>query len=72
LLLIEQVLPLPESSTLDALFDGTMSDLNMLVVLPGRERTEAEYTSLPEQAGFRVSRIISNVSLRSVIEIVPI
>ncbi|HVZ34091.1 MAG TPA: methyltransferase, partial [Polyangiaceae bacterium] len=33
-------------------------DLNMLVVLDGRERTEEQYAALLEQAGFRLARFL--------------
>jgi hypothetical protein len=43
-------------------------DLNMLVMIGGRERTEAEYRRLLAGAGFRVERIIPTHSPYSVIE----
>jgi hypothetical protein len=33
-------------------------DINMLALLPGRERTEAEFAGLFAQAGFTLSRVI--------------
>jgi hypothetical protein len=33
-------------------------DLNMLVVLDGRERTQEQYAALFEQAGFRLARFL--------------
>jgi hypothetical protein len=43
-------------------------DLNMLVLLGGRERTEEEYQRLFQAAGFRLERIIPTRSPFSVIE----
>lgn len=43
-------------------------DLNMLVLLGGRERTEAEYRRLLQEAGFRLERVIPTHSPFSVIE----
>lgn len=43
-------------------------DLEMLVSLAGRERTEAEYAELLRQAGFRHSRTVGTVGPASVIE----
>jgi hypothetical protein len=43
-------------------------DLNMLVMTGGRERTEAEFRDLYEQAGFRLTRVVPTESPFSVIE----
>ena len=40
----------------------------MLVLQPGRERTEEEYRQIFRAAGFRLERIIPTHSLFSVIE----
>ena len=63
LLLIERVLkpgnePDPERGM----------DLNMLVMLRGRERTEAEFRALLEDAGFRLTRVIAMPLPWSIIE----
>lgn len=63
LLIIEMVVPL----------DGMPSpakamDLNMLVLLGGRERTEHEFRELLVAAGFRLDRVIQTHSPFSVIE----
>jgi hypothetical protein len=47
------------------------SDLNMMVVTGGRERTEAEFRSLIESAGFHVARIVPTLAMMSVIEGLP-
>jgi hypothetical protein len=52
-LVIERVLP-----TGDAPHFGKLLDLTMLVLLGGRERTEAEFRSLYERSGFRLSRVV--------------
>jgi SAM-dependent methyltransferase len=46
----------------------SLLDLNMLVLLPGRERTAQEYIGLIARAGLRLDRIISSASPVSVIE----
>lgn len=45
-----------------------ISDLNMLVMLGGRERTSVEWHALFEAAGFRVTAIVSSEAGPSVIE----
>jgi hypothetical protein len=47
------------------------SDLMMLVLLTGRERTEAEFRNLYASAGFRLSRIIP-VEGAAIFEGVPV
>lgn len=46
-------------------------DLNMLVMLRGRERTEAELRALLENAGFRLARVIEMPLPWSIIECQP-
>lgn len=43
----------------------------MIVHTGGRERTEVEYASLLEAAGFRLTRIVPTRVAQSVIEAVP-
>jgi O-methyltransferase domain/Dimerisation domain len=45
-------------------------DLEMLVALDGRERTEAEYAELLRQAGFRHTRTVATVGPASIVEAV--
>jgi SAM-dependent methyltransferase len=47
------------------------SDLNMLVMLGGRERTVGEYQVLLADAGFSLTRVISTASPMSIIESQP-
>jgi hypothetical protein len=63
LLLVEMVIP-PDNQPSPA----HAMDLNMMVVLGGRERTEAEYQRLFQGAGFRLERVIPTHSPFSVIE----
>jgi hypothetical protein len=44
----------------------------MLVLLPGRERTEAEYGKLLEATGFTLSRVIGTWSELSILEALPV
>jgi hypothetical protein len=67
LLLIQRVLPVraKHSSAVQAL---VLSDFNMMVMNGGRERTEPEYRTLLEAAGFEVTKIIPTQSEMTVIE----
>jgi hypothetical protein len=70
LLVVEPIVPeRAGSSWFDQMLAAT--DLNMLVVAGGRERTEAEFRALVEAAGLRVSRIVETPASLSVIEAVP-
>lgn len=63
LILLEMVLPQRASS-----FIGHMLDLEMLLMLHGKERTRAQYSELFDRAGFRLQRVIPTVSPISLIE----
>jgi ubiquinone/menaquinone biosynthesis C-methylase UbiE len=64
LLVIEMIIP-PGNEP----FAGKLSDLDMLVCTEGgRERTEAEFRTLFEAAGFKLTNIIPTQSLMNVIE----
>jgi hypothetical protein len=66
LLLIEQVLkPVNQPDT------GRFMDLTMLVLLTGRERTEAEFAALLRAAGFSLRQVIPTSGLLSIIESQP-
>ncbi|HEX8150536.1 MAG TPA: methyltransferase [Pyrinomonadaceae bacterium] len=52
----------------EQLFEAAVSDLNMMVLTGGRERTEAEYRTLLGRAGFRLSRVVQTRALVSLIE----
>lgn len=69
LLLIERVLP--ETVGPEAL-DDLLSDLDMLVIPGGQERTDAEYSSLLQRAGFRLERIIPTSTYFKIVESVPV
>ena len=66
LLLIEKVIP-PGNAP----FAGKMTDITMLLVAVGRERTAEEYRALLTAAGFAVRRIVPTRSPASVIEAIP-
>jgi hypothetical protein len=51
---------------------GKYLDLGMLVLLPGRERTEAEYGNLLEATGFALARVIGTRSELSIFEALPV
>lgn len=63
LLLVEMVLPQDNRPS-----PAQAMDLNMMVILGGRERTEEEYRHLLGEAGFRLQRVIPTHSPFSVIE----
>jgi hypothetical protein len=67
LLLVESVLP-PDGGPLT---DAVFGDVTMIVHTGGRERTEAEYASLLDTAGFRLTRVVPTRVAQSVIEAVP-
>jgi SAM-dependent methyltransferase len=67
LLLAEEVIPVGDTPSY-----GKLSDLHMLVSPGGQERTEAEYRTLYEAAGFTLRRVIPTRSRVSVIEGTPI
>lgn len=52
-------------------FYGKLLDLAMLVLEGGRERTEAEFRTLLEAAGFKLSKVVPTGSAYSVIEGIP-
>jgi O-methyltransferase domain/Dimerisation domain len=71
LLLVERVLPDQVEDSLEAQ-GPIMSDLNMMVMSGGRERTATEHRNLLAKAGFSLARIIPTQSEVSVIEAEPV
>jgi O-methyltransferase domain/Dimerisation domain len=67
LLVVEKVIP-PGSGP----FAGKLTDITMLLVASGRERTAEEYRGLLAEAGFAVTRIVPTRTPASVIEAVPV
>jgi hypothetical protein len=67
LLLIERTLPEGSDSS-PAFRPVVMSDLNMMVMTGGRERTAAEYRALFEAAGLTLTNVTPTESIMSVIE----
>lgn len=66
LLLMESVVPPGNSPD----FAKTL-DLDMMIFVGGRERTEREFATLLDRAGFRMTRIVPTISTISLIEAVP-
>jgi hypothetical protein len=66
LIAIERIVPPGNVASEAKLFD-----INMLVVVGGRERTEDEYRSLFHRAGLKLTRIVATRSPLSLIEGVP-
>jgi SAM-dependent methyltransferase len=62
-ILVERMLPEDERPSYAAL-----ADLNMLVLLPGRERTAKQYGELFDAAGLRLDRVTETVSEIQIIE----
>jgi C-methyltransferase len=66
LLVVEFVIP--EGNTAHW---GKTIDLEMLLMVGGRERTEAEYRDLLARAGFRLTAVVPTVSPLSIVEVQP-
>ncbi len=62
-LIIEMAMPGPNESSF-----AKMLDMQMLALAGGRERTEAEYASLFERAGYRLNRVVPTRGPVSVLE----
>ena len=45
-------------------------DLDMMIFVGGRERTERQFDALLDRAGFRITRVIPTISTISLIEAV--
>ena len=71
LLLIERIMPeyLDDSAALRPI---VMSDLNMMVMTGGLERTVTEYQALCETAGLKLTKVIPTESIFCVIEARPV
>jgi len=63
LLVIESVIP-PGNEP----FQGKFLDLHMLLIPGGKERTESEYRTLFERAGFELTRIVPTGTEVSIVE----
>lgn len=61
--IVEMVIPDDGSPTA-----AQLTDVNMLAILPGRERTQAEYTALLKGAGLRVERLVPTHSPFQILE----
>ena len=66
LLLIEAVIPDDDSDS-----TAKVTDMEMLLVNEGRERTVEEYRRILEQAGFHLTRVVDTASHVSIIEARP-
>ena len=66
LLLIEMVLPSDNSP-----HPGKMLDIIMLTAPGGQERTESEYRTLLDKAGFKLTRVVPTESPVSIVEAMP-
>lgn len=67
LLIVEGVYPRRIDQSLEARA-AAANDVNMLVATGGRQRSEAEFRSLYDEAGFRLTRIVPTPARISVIE----
>ncbi|MHB8588984.1 MAG: methyltransferase [Candidatus Dormibacteraceae bacterium] len=67
LVLLERNLP-ERIENPDAALSSVMSDLHMMVVLGGRERTASEYRALLNGAGLRMTRVVPTDSDFAAIE----
>ena len=71
LLLIEGLQPQRAEDTA-ATREALLSDLHMLAVLTGRNRTRSEFEALLQAAGFRLERVIPTASPRAILEAVRV
>ena len=71
LILVERVVPDRVEHSIAAQ-GSVVSDLNMMVISGGRERTSNEYQALLRAAGFEMTNIIPTRSEVSVVECVPV
>jgi SAM-dependent methyltransferase len=67
-LIVQLLMPEQSGGARESLFEAAVSDLNMLVLTGGRERTECEYRALLGRAGFRLSRVVPTQALVSLFE----
>ncbi|KRR16571.1 methyltransferase [Bradyrhizobium lablabi] len=67
LLIIEMVLPAG-----DVPHPGKILDMGMLVIMGGRERTEAEYGHLLDRANFRLVKVVPTEAPASIVEAAPV
>ena len=68
-LLVIDVIIAPGDNRFD---QGKLTDMQMLFVLTGRERTEPEFRELLASAGFAVRRIVRTAAPECIIEAVPV
>jgi precorrin-6B methylase 2 len=66
LLLVEMVLSSQQQPTL-----AQMTDLNMLILTGGRERTQEDFTSLLTNSGFALKRVLPVQQITCIVEAVP-
>lgn len=66
LLIVEMVLPPGDTPHL-----GKITDMVMLVLPGGQERSETEYADLLAKSGFRLTRVVPTDSAVSIVEAVP-
>ena len=71
LLLAEGVYP-PRVDQSDTSRGAAANDVNMLVCTGGRQRSEAEFRSLYEAAGFKLTKIVPTLARVAVVEGVPV
>jgi hypothetical protein len=65
-LVIERVVPGSGTKS-----DAKVFDINMLVMVGGKERTEDEYRKIFREAGFTLKRVIHTQSSLSIVEAIP-
>jgi hypothetical protein len=66
LLVFERIVPPPNEGALTKL-----SDLNMMCLAGGEERSADEFASLLASTGFRLERVVSTTGRDSVVEAIP-
>jgi len=66
-LVVEAVLPVGNTA-----HPGKVMDMLMMTFAEGRERTEAEFSALFEQANLQMTRVIATPSTLSIIEAIAV
>jgi len=72
LLLIERVVRDGPEVPIETLLDDAINDMSMLVIQAGHERTEEEFRSLLDSAGFALRRVVPTTSPVAIVEAEPI
>lgn len=71
LVLLERVLPERIDDSAEA-FQSAMTDLQMMVILGGRERRSREFADLLHRAGFKMTRVVPTTDMWNLVEAITV